>query len=43
VCYVPANITDILQPMDLAENKPVKDFLKSKFELSNWYAEEVTK
>ena len=37
VCYIPANMTDLLQPMDFAINKPAKDFLKRKFEL--WYSD----
>jgi hypothetical protein len=28
VCYIPANMTDVLQPMDLAVNKPAKVFSK---------------
>lgn len=31
----------MLQPLDIAVNKPAKDFLKRKFE--QWYSEEVTK
>ena len=41
VCLLPANTTDQLQPMDIAVNKPAKDFLKQKFE--HWYSDEVTK
>lgn len=41
VALLPANATDLLQPMDIAVNKPAKDFLKRKFE--HWYSEEVTK
>ena len=41
VCLLPPNTTDLLQPMDIAVNKPAKDFLKRKFE--HWYSEEVTK
>ena len=33
ICYIPANMTNLLQPMVLAINKPAKDFLKRKFEL----------
>ena len=41
VCLLPPNTTDLLQPMDIAVNKPAKDFLKRKFE--HWYSHEVTK
>ena len=41
VCLLPANTTDLLQPMDISVNKPAKDFLKRKFE--RWYSEEVNK
>ena len=40
VCYIPSNMTDLLQPMDLSVNKPAKDFLKKRFEL--WYSEQIT-
>ena len=33
---VPAHCTDILQPLDLSINKPVKDHLKASFQ--EWYA-----
>lgn len=39
VCLLPPNTTDLLQPMDVAVNKPAKDFLKRKFE--HWYSAEV--
>ena len=39
-CLIPPNITDRLQPMDVAVNKPAKVFLKKQFQ--NWYSEEVT-
>ena len=41
VVKVPPNCTDRLQPMDLSINKPVKDFLRDKFQ--KWYSEEVKK
>ena len=41
VCLLPPNTTDLLQPLDIAVNKPAKDFLKRKFE--EWYSNEVTK
>lgn len=39
--HVSPNTTDLLQPMDIAVNKPAKDFLKRKFE--HWYSNEVMK
>lgn len=36
---IPKNCTDQLQPLDVAVNKPVKDFMKAKFQ--KWYAEQV--
>lgn len=41
VVYIPPNCTDKLQPMDVAVNKPAKDYLKRRFE--DWYAGEVMK
>ena len=41
VCLLPPNTTDLLQPMDIAVNKPVKSFLRGKFD--EWYAQEITK
>ena len=41
VVKVPPNCTDRLQPMDLSINKPVKDFLRGKFQ--KWYSLEVKK
>ena len=38
-CMLPANTTDILQPMDLSVNKPAKEFIKQKFQM--WYAEQI--
>jgi len=31
-CLLPPNTTDKLQPMDLAVNKPAKNFLRKKFQ-----------
>ena len=41
VVKVPANCTDHLQPMDLAVNRSIKEFLRRKFRV--WYSEEVTR
>lgn len=41
VCLLPPNTTDLLQPMDIAVNKPVKAYLKNQFEA--WYSEQVMK
>ena len=39
VCLLPPNTTDKIQPMDVAVNMPVKDFLRRKSE--QWYADQV--
>ena len=36
---IPANSTDLLQPMDWSVNKCVKDYLCKQFQ--EWYAEEI--
>ena len=36
---VPANCTDLLQPLDISVNKPAKLFLRSKFQ--EWYSDQV--
>lgn len=41
VCKLPANTTDVLQPMDISVNKPAKSFLKDQF--SKWYSEQLLK
>ena len=41
VVKVPPNCTDRLQPMDLAVNRSVKEFLRKKFRV--WYSEQVEK
>ena len=38
-CLLPPNTTDRLQPLDLAVNKPAKEFLRQKFQ--EWYAQQV--
>ena len=40
-CLLPPNTTDCLQPMDLTVNKPIKCFLKKRFE--EWYSDKVLK
>ena len=40
VVYVPKNMTDEFQPIDLTVNGPAKAFLKEIFE--TWYANQVT-
>lgn len=39
VVLVPKNMTDLLQPLDISVNKPVKNFLKSKYQ--DWYADKL--
>ena len=41
VCLLPANTTDLLQPMDISVNKPAKSFLKEQFSI--WYSEQLFK
>ena len=41
VVKVSPNCIDHLQPMDMSINKPVKDFLRDKFQ--KWYSKEVKK
>ena len=41
VVQVPANCTDKLQPLDVSLNKPMRDEMKTRFQV--WYAEEVQK
>ena len=38
VCLLP-NMTDLLQPMDVAVNKPLKDSFKCRFK--HWHSDEV--
>ena len=39
VCLLPANTTDLLQPVDISVNKTVKDFLRRKFQ--DWYSSQI--
>ena len=41
VCLLPANTTNLLQPMDISMNKPAKSFLKEQFSI--WYSEHLFK
>ena len=38
---VPSNCTDLLRPLDLSVNKPLKDHLRCSFQ--SWYSEQVSK
>ena len=37
--YIPNNMTNYYQPLDLTADKWVKEFLKTKF--SQWYSEQI--
>ena len=39
IVLLPLNCTDVLQPMDIAVNRPAKAFLKQQFE--EWYTGQV--
>ena len=39
ICLLPANTTDLLQPMDVSVNKPAKSFLNKQF--AEWYSEQL--
>ena len=41
IVFVPANMTNHFQPLDLTVNGPAKQFLKQKFK--SWYATQITK
>ena len=38
---VPSDCTDLLQPLDLSVNKPLKDHLRRSFQ--SWYSDEFSK
>ena len=38
---VPSNCTDLLQPLDLSVNNPLKDHLRCSFQ--SWYSQHVSK
>ena len=40
LCLLPPNTTDRLQPLDVAVNKPAKEFYRHKFQ--EWYSKEVS-
>ena len=40
MCLLPPNTTDKLQPLDIAVNKPAKEFYGHKFQ--EWYSKEVS-
>lgn len=39
VAFIPANTTDLLQPMDVAVNRPFKSALRDQF--THWYSEQL--
>ena len=39
IAIVPANCTDRLQPLDVSVNKPIKEYLRNKFQ--EWYSNPV--
>ena len=40
VALLPPNTTDLLQPLDLAVNKPAKTYLRQLFQ--DWYAKQIS-
>ena len=40
VALLPPNTTDLLQPLDLAVNKPAKSYLRQQFQ--DWYAKQIS-
>lgn len=40
VALLPANTTDLLQPLDIAVNKPAKNYLRQQFQ--DWYSKQIS-
>lgn len=40
VALLPANTTDLLQPLDIAVNKPAKNYLRQQFQ--DWYLKQIS-
>ena len=40
VALLPAKTTDLLQPLDIAMNKPAKNYLRQQFQ--DWYSKQIS-
>ena len=40
VALLPSNTTDLLQPLDIAVNKPAKHYLQQQFQ--DWYLKQIS-